>query len=120
MEHHRLKLQLLHEKVILLYLKDPVALAKALATQAVNFSAVDEGSAITPPKNFLSKLPLPVLVYSLTFIDMPELLTYMRQNYIRWKELDEQGHTTLADIQKLQSTVLMSPMFPPKPSSKSD
>nr|XP_023023605.1 high affinity cAMP-specific and IBMX-insensitive 3',5'-cyclic phosphodiesterase 8 isoform X2 [Leptinotarsa decemlineata] len=54
------------------------------------------------------------------FIDMPELLTYMRQNYIRWKELDEQGHTTLADIQKLQSTPLMSPMFPPKPSSKSD
>lgn len=40
------------------------------------------------------------------FIDMPELLTYMRQNYIRWKEFDEQGHTTLSDIQKLQATVL--------------
>lgn len=53
------------------------------------------------------------------FLDMPELLTYMRQNYIRWKELDEQGHTTLVDIQKLQSTPTMNPMFPPKP-SKSD
>ncbi|KAL1512742.1 hypothetical protein ABEB36_002282 [Hypothenemus hampei] len=40
------------------------------------------------------------------FIDMPELLTYMRQNYIRWKEFDEQGHTTLNDIQKLQATIL--------------
>ncbi|CAH0552157.1 unnamed protein product [Brassicogethes aeneus] len=49
------------------------------------------------------------------FIDMPELLTHMRQNYIRWKEFDEQGHTTLADIKKLQNTVLMSPIFP-KPS----
>lgn len=50
---------------------------------------------------------------------MPELLTYMRQNYIKWKELDEQGHTTLADIQKLQSTPLMSPFLPLKPASKS-
>ncbi|XP_019771257.1 high affinity cAMP-specific and IBMX-insensitive 3',5'-cyclic phosphodiesterase 8 isoform X3 [Dendroctonus ponderosae] len=40
------------------------------------------------------------------FIDMPELLTYMRQNYIRWKEFDEQNHTTLNDIQKLQATIL--------------
>ncbi|XP_050294558.1 high affinity cAMP-specific and IBMX-insensitive 3',5'-cyclic phosphodiesterase 8 isoform X3 [Anthonomus grandis grandis] len=40
------------------------------------------------------------------FVDMPELLTYMRQNYIRWKEFDEQGHTTLSDIQKLQATLL--------------
>ncbi|RZB41067.1 high affinity cAMP-specific and IBMX-insensitive 3',5'-cyclic phosphodiesterase 8A, partial [Asbolus verrucosus] len=32
------------------------------------------------------------------FIDMPELITYMRQNYIRWKEFDEQGLNTLADI----------------------
>ncbi|KAJ8963113.1 hypothetical protein NQ318_018578 [Aromia moschata] len=56
------------------------------------------------------------------FIDMPELLTYMRQNYIRWKEFDEQGHTTLTDIQKLQQTVLMSPMIPTKCSTtaKSD
>ncbi|XP_050514166.1 high affinity cAMP-specific and IBMX-insensitive 3',5'-cyclic phosphodiesterase 8 isoform X3 [Diabrotica virgifera virgifera] len=49
------------------------------------------------------------------FIDMPELLAHMRQNYIRWKELDEQGHTTLSDIQKLQATALMNPMFPQKP-----
>ncbi|XP_060519111.1 high affinity cAMP-specific and IBMX-insensitive 3',5'-cyclic phosphodiesterase 8 isoform X2 [Cylas formicarius] len=40
------------------------------------------------------------------FIDMPELLVYMRQNYIRWKEFDEQGHTTLSDIQKLQASIL--------------
>lgn len=49
---------------------------------------------------------------------MPELLTLMRQNYIRWKELDEQGHTTLADIQKLQNTPLMSPLLPLKPPNK--
>ncbi|XP_056636581.1 high affinity cAMP-specific and IBMX-insensitive 3',5'-cyclic phosphodiesterase 8 isoform X2 [Diorhabda sublineata] len=54
------------------------------------------------------------------FLDMPELLTYMRQNYIRWKELDEQGHTTLVDIQKLQSTPLMNPMLPPKPANLTD
>lgn len=54
------------------------------------------------------------------FIDMPELLTYMRQNYIRWKELDEQGHTTLADIQKLQNTMLMTPIYPTKTTQKSD
>lgn len=50
---------------------------------------------------------------------MPELLTYMQENYIRWKEFDEQGHTTMADIKKLQNTVLMSPIFPSRP-SKSD
>ncbi|KAG5898657.1 hypothetical protein JTB14_005416 [Gonioctena quinquepunctata] len=44
------------------------------------------------------------------FIDMPEILTYMRQNYIRWKELDEQGHTTLSDIKKLQNTALILPV----------
>ncbi|XP_072396302.1 high affinity cAMP-specific and IBMX-insensitive 3',5'-cyclic phosphodiesterase 8 isoform X1 [Diabrotica undecimpunctata] len=49
------------------------------------------------------------------FIDMPELLAHMRQNYIRWKELDEQGHTTLSDIQKLQATAMMNPTFPQKP-----
>lgn len=56
----------------------------------------------------------------LAFIDMPELITLMRQNYIRWKEFDEQGLITLADISRLQSTVLMSPMFPIKPGNKSD
>ncbi|XP_008196277.1 high affinity cAMP-specific and IBMX-insensitive 3',5'-cyclic phosphodiesterase 8 isoform X2 [Tribolium castaneum] len=53
------------------------------------------------------------------FIDMPDLITYMRQNYIRWKEFDEQGLNTLADISKLQTSVLMCPMFPLK-SSKSN
>ncbi|KAF2894413.1 hypothetical protein ILUMI_11764, partial [Ignelater luminosus] len=52
------------------------------------------------------------------FIDMPELVSYMRQNYIRWKEFDEQGHTTAADIRKLQNTVLMVPMFPSKNPAK--
>lgn len=41
----------------------------------------------------------------LAFIDMPELMTYMRGNYVKWKEFDEQGISTLADIRKLQTTV---------------
>lgn len=45
---------------------------------------------------------------------MPELIAYMRQNYIRWKELDEEGHTTLTDIAILQKSVILSPMFPAK------
>lgn len=49
---------------------------------------------------------------------MPELTTYMRQNYIRWKELDEQGHTTLADIAILQKSSLLSPIAPLKGLSK--
>ncbi|XP_063905882.1 high affinity cAMP-specific and IBMX-insensitive 3',5'-cyclic phosphodiesterase 8 isoform X2 [Zophobas morio] len=53
------------------------------------------------------------------FIDMPDLISYMRQNYIRWKECDEQGLNTLTDISRLQSSVLMCPMFPIK-SSKSN
>ncbi|KRT84067.1 hypothetical protein AMK59_249 [Oryctes borbonicus] len=40
------------------------------------------------------------------FIDFPELVTYMRQNYLKWKEFDEKGYTTLTDIRKLQMTVL--------------
>lgn len=50
---------------------------------------------------------------------MPELITYMRQNYLRWKELDEEGHTTLADIRRLQaSNISLHPMFPTKNSSQ--
>lgn len=56
-------------------------------------------------------------VFLAAFIDMPELIAYMRQNYIRWKEFDEQGHTTLADIHKLQSTAHLAPMFPTKTST---
>ncbi|KAK4884278.1 hypothetical protein RN001_000549 [Aquatica leii] len=52
------------------------------------------------------------------FIDMPELVSYMRQNYIRWKEFDEQGHTTAADIRKLQNNLIMAPMFPSKSTTK--
>lgn len=46
------------------------------------------------------------------YIDMPELITYIRQNYIKWKELDEGGFITLADIINIQSSVLLCPMFP--------
>ncbi|XP_044747004.1 high affinity cAMP-specific and IBMX-insensitive 3',5'-cyclic phosphodiesterase 8-like isoform X2 [Coccinella septempunctata] len=49
------------------------------------------------------------------FIDMSELIAYLRQNYIRWKEFDEQGHRTLADIRLLQSSVLMAPILPARP-----
>lgn len=62
--------------------------------------------------NGIFLLYIPYFIYNLNlflaFIDMPELLTHMRQNYIRWKEFDEQGHTTLADIRKLQNTVLIT------------
>lgn len=49
---------------------------------------------------------------------MPELISYMRQNYIRWKELDEQGHTTLSNIAELQKSTVLSPMFPVKKTNK--
>ncbi|XP_071053558.1 high affinity cAMP-specific and IBMX-insensitive 3',5'-cyclic phosphodiesterase 8 isoform X3 [Onthophagus taurus] len=40
------------------------------------------------------------------YIDYPELVTYMRQNYIKWKEFDEQGFSTLNDIKKLQLALI--------------
>lgn len=40
---------------------------------------------------------------------MPELLTNMSQNYIKWKEFDEEGFSTLADVRKLQNTVIHFP-----------
>lgn len=52
------------------------------------------------------------------FIDMPELIAYMRQNYITWKELDEQGYTTLTDIGKLQASNLLSPLISKKRTNK--
>lgn len=36
---------------------------------------------------------------------MPELMTYMRGNYVKWKEFDEEGISTLADVRKLQTMV---------------
>ncbi|XP_041984871.1 high affinity cAMP-specific and IBMX-insensitive 3',5'-cyclic phosphodiesterase 8 isoform X2 [Aricia agestis] len=36
------------------------------------------------------------------FIDMPELVTHARANHQRWRELDEAGVTTFADIQRVQ------------------
>ncbi|XP_065167744.1 high affinity cAMP-specific and IBMX-insensitive 3',5'-cyclic phosphodiesterase 8-like isoform X3 [Atheta coriaria] len=38
------------------------------------------------------------------FIDMPELVTNMRKNYLAWKEMDDQGCSTLSDISKMQET----------------
>ncbi|KAM0725260.1 High affinity cAMP-specific and IBMX-insensitive 3',5'-cyclic phosphodiesterase 8 [Formica fusca] len=36
------------------------------------------------------------------FIDMPEMVGYMRRNYDKWKEYNEQGISTLQDVEKLQ------------------
>ncbi|KAG5318449.1 PDE8B phosphodiesterase, partial [Acromyrmex heyeri] len=36
------------------------------------------------------------------FIDMPEIVGYMRYNYEKWKEYNEQGISTIQDIEKLQ------------------
>ncbi|XP_053999390.1 LOW QUALITY PROTEIN: high affinity cAMP-specific and IBMX-insensitive 3',5'-cyclic phosphodiesterase 8-like [Hylaeus anthracinus] len=36
------------------------------------------------------------------FIDMPEIVGHMRQNYEKWKEYSEKGISTLQDIEKLQ------------------
>ncbi|XP_076760668.1 phosphodiesterase 8 isoform X2 [Xylocopa sonorina] len=36
------------------------------------------------------------------FIDMPEMVGYMRQNYEKWKEYNEQGITTIQDIERIQ------------------
>ncbi|XP_076393868.1 phosphodiesterase 8 isoform X2 [Megachile rotundata] len=41
-------------------------------------------------------------LYFSAFIDMPELVGYMRHNYEKWKEYSEQGISTLQDIEKLQ------------------
>nr|XP_049701183.1 high affinity cAMP-specific and IBMX-insensitive 3',5'-cyclic phosphodiesterase 8 isoform X3 [Helicoverpa armigera] len=36
------------------------------------------------------------------FIDMPELVNHARSNHARWRELDEAGVTTLADVRRAQ------------------
>ncbi|KAG8040541.1 hypothetical protein G9C98_002537 [Cotesia typhae] len=38
------------------------------------------------------------------FIDMPEIVTHMKQNYDKWKEYNEKGISTLSDIERLQTT----------------
>ncbi|XP_011308535.1 high affinity cAMP-specific and IBMX-insensitive 3',5'-cyclic phosphodiesterase 8A isoform X2 [Fopius arisanus] len=38
------------------------------------------------------------------FIDMPEMVTHMRQNYEVWKEYHEKGISTLSDIERLQTS----------------
>ncbi|XP_006615276.2 high affinity cAMP-specific and IBMX-insensitive 3',5'-cyclic phosphodiesterase 8 isoform X5 [Apis dorsata] len=39
------------------------------------------------------------------FINMPEIVGFMRQNYDKWKEYNEKGITTLQDIEKIQEAV---------------
>ncbi|XP_017759723.1 PREDICTED: high affinity cAMP-specific and IBMX-insensitive 3',5'-cyclic phosphodiesterase 8A-like isoform X2 [Eufriesea mexicana] len=36
------------------------------------------------------------------FIDMPEMVGYMRQNYEKWNEYNERGISTIQDIEKIQ------------------
>ena len=36
----------------------------------------------------------------LAFIDMPELVAHARSNHQRWRELDEAGVTTTADVRR--------------------
>lgn len=43
------------------------------------------------------------------FIDMPELLANMTQNYNKWREFEEMGYSTLADVRKLQVTLIKYP-----------
>ncbi|XP_045527446.1 high affinity cAMP-specific and IBMX-insensitive 3',5'-cyclic phosphodiesterase 8 isoform X5 [Pieris brassicae] len=40
------------------------------------------------------------------FIDMPELVTHARNNHQRWRELDEAGVTTIADVKRAQRQAL--------------
>ncbi|XP_012350960.1 high affinity cAMP-specific and IBMX-insensitive 3',5'-cyclic phosphodiesterase 8 isoform X2 [Apis florea] len=39
------------------------------------------------------------------FINMPEIVGFMRQNYDKWKEYNEKGITTLQDIVKIQEVI---------------
>lgn len=39
------------------------------------------------------------------FINMPEIVGFMRQNYDKWKEYNEKGITTLQDIEKIQEAI---------------
>ncbi|XP_058807662.1 high affinity cAMP-specific and IBMX-insensitive 3',5'-cyclic phosphodiesterase 8 isoform X2 [Phymastichus coffea] len=38
------------------------------------------------------------------FIDLPEIIDYMKQNYESWKEYNERGISTLQDVEKLQQS----------------
>lgn len=50
-------------------------------------------------------------IFVVAFIDMPELMTHMRANKIKWKEFDEQGLNTLHDVKRLQATLALNPKF---------
>lgn len=44
------------------------------------------------------------------FIDMPELVNHARNNHQRWKELDEAGVTTVADVKRAQRQSSLQPL----------
>lgn len=46
------------------------------------------------------------LLYFSAFIDMPEMLYYMRSNYQYWKDLEEKGTISFNDICKMMTTTL--------------
>lgn len=58
-----------------------------------------------------------ILCVCAAFIDMPELITHLRYNYVKWKEYEEQGLTTLHDIKRLMSNVLLNPKFANTPTT---
>lgn len=39
---------------------------------------------------------------------MPELVTHARNNHQRWKELDEAGVTTIADVKRAQRQAIQA------------
>lgn len=41
---------------------------------------------------------------------MPELVAHARSNHQRWKELDEAGVTTIADVKRAQRQNSMQPL----------
>ncbi|CAG9795610.1 unnamed protein product, partial [Diatraea saccharalis] len=46
------------------------------------------------------------------FIDMPELVTHARNNHARWRELDEAGVTTIAEVMRAQRHQALHPPPP--------
>lgn len=40
---------------------------------------------------------------------MPELVVHTRANYQYWREMDDQGVTTLQDVKKMQASLVVAP-----------
>lgn len=51
------------------------------------------------------------------FIDMPEMMIHMRYNYMKWKEFEEQGLTTLHDVKRLLANLAQNPKFANTPTT---